>query len=292
MGKIYEALNKAERERNLQGWAVAAATPQTERDRKYDPGTTDFMEYSLNAPATVGIDRMQREESASARGRGQSEYPLREVSLDPAAIHPQLVAFYAQGTKASDEYNKLAANLISVASERKLKRLLIASAQHGEGRTCVALNLACALARAKQRVLVLDADLQRPSLHSLLAVSAELGLSEALADNKPAASAMVRVLPYGFDLLPTRERVENSAELLVSDSFRDTLQSLDPDYDFILFDSSPILAAADSSLLVRLMDATLLVIRAGKTNSDQIGKALAPFTQQNILGVVLNRADS
>ena len=245
MGKVYEALNKAERERNLQGWAVVEAPPQTERDRKYDPSTTDFIEYSLNAPAAAGIDRRQREDSVLTRDRGQVGYPLREVSLDLTAIHPQLVAFYAQGTKASEEYNKLAANLISAGAEKKLKRLLIASAQHGEGRTCVTLNLACALARAKQRVLVIDTDLQQPSLHSLLSISAEVGLSEAVADNKPASSAIVKVLPYGFDLLPTRERVENSAELLVSTSFKETLQSLDPDYDFILFDSSPILAVSD-----------------------------------------------
>jgi Mrp family chromosome partitioning ATPase len=68
------------------------------------------------------------------------------------------------------------------------------------------------------------------------------------------------------------------------------LDLFDPDYDFILFDSPPLLTVADSSLLVRYTEATVLVIRSGKTSSGQVGKAIAPLSQEKILGVVLNRA--
>jgi protein-tyrosine kinase len=68
------------------------------------------------------------------------------------------------------------------------------------------------------------------------------------------------------------------------------LALFEPNYDFILFDSAPLLMVADSNLLIRHTDATVLVIRSGKTTSGQIGKALAPFAQEKILGVVLNRA--
>jgi Mrp family chromosome partitioning ATPase len=121
-------------------------------------------------------------------------------------------------------------------------------------------------------------------------LSAEVGLSDALKKGLPAGSAVVRIQPYGFDLLPTREQVKNSAELLASGSFEEMLRLFEPDYDFILFDSPPLLAVADSSLLIRHTDATVLVIRSGKTTSGQIGKAVAPLVQEKILGVVLNRA--
>jgi Mrp family chromosome partitioning ATPase len=139
-------------------------------------------------------------------------------------------------------------------------------------------------------VLVVDTDLQRPSHLRFLGLSAEVGLSDALKKGLPAGSAVVRIQPYGFDLLPTREQVKNSAELLASGSFEEMLRLFEPDYDFILFDSPPLLAVADSSLLIRHTDATVLVIRSGKTTSGQIGKAVAPLVQEKILGVVLNRA--
>jgi capsular exopolysaccharide synthesis family protein len=201
-----------------------------------------------------------------------------------------LIAFKDLNTDAAEEYNKLAVTLISASSERHVKRVLVASAQRGEGRTSVTLNLACALARAQRRVLVLDADLHHPSLLRYLGLSTDLGMGDALAQGIPAGAAVIRVQPFGFDLLPTREQAKNPAELLSSTSFTEMLDLFDPDYDFILFDSPPLLTVADSSLLVRYTEATVLVIRSGKTSSGQVGKAIAPLSQEKILGVVLNRA--
>jgi Mrp family chromosome partitioning ATPase len=121
-------------------------------------------------------------------------------------------------------------------------------------------------------------------------LTADVGLSDVLKKEIPPGSAVVRIQPFGFDLLPTREKVKNAAELLSSATFGETLALFDPDYDFILFDSPPLLAVADSSILIRHTDATVLVIRSGKTTSVQIGRAVAPLVQEKILGVVLNRA--
>ena len=131
------------------------------------------------------------------------------------------------------------------------------------------LNLACALAGAKQRVLVIDGDLNRPSVLRLLGLESPLGLAETLGKQMPPGAAALRVQPSGFDILPTRERVDNPAELLASPSFVEMLESLDSSYDFILFDSSPLTAAAEPSLLVRITDATLLsCARAKQALSD------------------------
>jgi capsular exopolysaccharide synthesis family protein len=297
MGKVYEALKKAESEGNPAGWSSVivddAASPapkeRASKERADDVGAFDFVSYSLNAPHARDSEQPVGETREQA-ARVSIATPTREVTLDPQQIAPQLISFRHPGTGAAEEYNRLAVTVISAASEQPIKRVLVASAHHGDGRTSVTLNLACALARAQRRVLIVDADMHRPSLLSFLGLSADVGLSDALAEGLPIGSAIVRAQPFGFDLLPMREQAKNPAELLSSPSFKEMLELLDQHYDLILFDSSPLLAAADSNLLIRYIHAAVLVIRSGKTSSGQIGRAVAPLTQDKILGVVLNRA--
>jgi capsular exopolysaccharide synthesis family protein len=219
----------------------------------------------------------------------QRIHPTREVALWLARLDPRLVAFHDFEPQTLAPYNRLAISLIAGAASQNLQRLLITSAQFGEGRTCVTLNLAAALARARQRVLVVDSDFVRPSALRLLGVDAEIGLAEAIAKGFPIGQTMIRVQPIGFNLLPTRAQVENSAELLTSPVFDAMIQMLKPDYDFILFDSAPLLAVADASLLESHTDATLMVIRPGHTSTSQMAKAIALLNERRLFGAVLNR---
>ncbi|MCI0663313.1 MAG: CpsD/CapB family tyrosine-protein kinase, partial [Acidobacteria bacterium] len=192
--------------------------------------------------------------------------PVREVELSLVRSDPHLVTLSDVAPEASSQYLGLATGLIVGAMKHPpLKRVLITSAHHCEGRTCVILNLAIALARARQRVLVVDSDLMRPSVNRLLGIDTEIGLAEALANGMPPAAAVIRISPIGFDVLPTRAQVENSAELLASPEFKAMLAALDSNYDYILFDSAPLLASADASLLVIHTHVTLMVMRPGTT---------------------------
>jgi Mrp family chromosome partitioning ATPase len=165
----------------------------------------------------------------------------------------------------------------------------LASAHHGEGRTCVTLNLAAALARAKQRVIVIDTDLQRPSVSRLLGIDSEVGLAEAVTLGLQPEEAIMRIAPADFHVLPTRGQVENSAELLASPAFSRMLNLLDMCYDFILFDSAPLLASADARLLGLHTHATLLVVRPGNTSTSEMGKSIALLNEETLFGVVMNR---
>ena len=229
-----------------------------------------------------------RVDSAAVQFR-QTIYPAREVDLKPGRLDPRLVAFHDFDPQAIAPYNRLVISLISAASSRKLQRVLIASAQYGDGRTGVTLNLAAALARAGQRVLVVESDFLRPSALRLLGVDAETGLAEAIAKGLAPNQAMVWLQPIGFNLLPTRAQVENSAELLASPVFEAMMQMLRPEFDFILFDSAPLLAVADASLLELHTDMTLLVIRQGCTSTSQMAKAVALLKEERLFGAVLNR---
>ncbi len=220
---------------------------------------------------------------------GQMTYPAYEVDLRPKRLDPGLVAFNDFDPHDIAPYNRLAISLISAASSRKLKRVLIASAQHGDGRTTVTLNLAAALARARQRVLVVESDFLRPAALRLLGIDSAIGLAEAVAKGLAPSKAMVWLQPIGFNLLPTCAQVENSTELLASPFFEVMMRTLSPEFDFVLFDSAPLLAAADVRLLERHTDATLIVIRQGGASTSQMAKAVALLSEERLLGSVLNR---
>jgi Mrp family chromosome partitioning ATPase len=155
----------------------------------------------------------------------------------------------------------------------------------------VALNLAAALARSRQRVLVIDTDLRRPSIGRLLGLESEIGLAEAVALGLRPEEAIIRVLPANFHVLLTRGQVDNSAELLVSPNFEQLLSGLDACYDFILFDSAPLLKSADASLLCLLTSATLLVSRPGATSTEEMRKSISLLNEETFFGVVMNQVD-
>jgi protein-tyrosine kinase len=299
MGKVYEALKRAEREESsrpvtaapLQGGLTRSAVERREPADQFD-----FVDYSLTALPSEEVAQRNHEAASAAFARHSLVNPAREVTLDMARIDPHLTTFFDYSVDtclvASEQYTKMAISMISQKEERRLKRILIASTHRAEGRTCVTLNLACALARARQRVLIIDADLHRPSLHRFLGIEADAGLADVVRGNLPPGKASIKVLPFGFEVLPTREQVENAAGLLSSARFREMLEMLEAEYDFILLDSSPLLRVNDANLLVRLTDATIFVIRAGKTSSMQLGKAVGSLTQDHLFGVVLNRAEA
>ena len=294
MGKVYEALKRAEKENqpisSLFGSEGRVSRPQAVAAARKKGDDFDFVDYSLNTPAAADLEQVGQDQITSDFAQQSVGRPARETDLDVTRIDPHLVAFYDFDPRASEQYNKLAAAMISSSTEQRLKRIMIASAHSGEGRTCVMLNLACALANAKQRVLVVDTDLYKPSVLRLLGIEAEVGMAEVVAQEVAASASAIKIQPHGFAVLPTRERVDNSAQLLASPVVRNMLDAFDSEYDFILFDSPPLLGSGESSLLRRYCDATLMVIRSGKTSSKQLEKAISYFNEDNIVGVVINRA--
>jgi capsular exopolysaccharide synthesis family protein len=218
--------------------------------------------------------------------------PSREVELTLARLDPHLVAIHELDPRAVSQFNRLAISLISGAARHKLKRVMLTSAHHGEGRTCITLNLGAALARARQRTLVIDTDLQRPSVGRLLGIDSEVGLAEAVAFGLQPEEAITRIMPADFHVLPTRGQVENSAELLASHNFKRLLAELDACYDFILFDSAPLLSSADASLLGIITNAALLVVSPGNTSTAEMSRSLSLLNEESFFGVVMNRVRS
>jgi len=172
------------------------------------------------------------------------------------------------------------------------KRLLIASAVPREGKSFISSNLATIIAMTGSRVLLIDADLRRPTQHKLFDLGNEVGVSSVLVDGLPIEKAIKRTHVKGLDLMSSGPRPVNPAELLGSSSMTRMLDSLSM-YDFLIIDSSPIGAVADPLILSRFVDGVLMVIESNKTNRDHVLQCRSRMAEvkANVLGAIVNKLD-
>src|SRR5258706_1067536 len=205
----------------------------------------------------------------------------RNVFIDPAA--PPAVR---------EQFRTLRSRLYQVRDKQPLRSVLITSSLQGEGKTFVANNLAHALARQQNcRVLLIDADLRRPDLHSGFGASSSPGLAEYLKGEAAEMTVIQRGLPEYLCFIPGGSKPENPAELLANGRLKSLLQTIGPVFDWVILDSPPTLPVSDALMLAELCDGVLTVIRAAQTGFDSAQKSCQQLREKNLLGVALNCAD-
>ena len=215
------------------------------------------------------------------------EFPVEEAHLRPE----NRLAYYTEPrSPAADRYRLLRMRLKEHWRAGKLKKLLITSPLSHDGKSTVVLNLATALAeRGKHSVLVLEADLHHCGLSPGLQLKPWPGLTDCLVDESSSPlSAIRRIEPLGWYLLPAGEPRKNPTELLQTPVFGQIMQKLVPCFDWILIDSPPVVPLTDSLSLQHHADASLLVVRAGKTPREAVEQTVELLGKRNILGIVLN----
>jgi non-specific protein-tyrosine kinase len=207
----------------------------------------------------------------------------------------RLVTLHEPGSPAAEAYRVLRANVEFAAAGQPLRTLVITSSHSGEGKSTTAANLAVAFAQTGKRVLLVDADLRRPSLHRYFGLSNGRGVSTALL--QPDSKVTEHLTFSGVEnlqLLLSGPLPPNPAELLGSQQMLDLLEEFTRLADVVLFDSSPLLPVVDPTLLARFADATLIVVQSGFTRAGALKKAKNQLLQSGtrLLGVVLNRVSS
>jgi capsular exopolysaccharide synthesis family protein len=191
-------------------------------------------------------------------------------------------------TEQDERFRALRTRLLSSHPSHPASVFLITSALPSEGKTTVSIYLSKSLAQLGRRVLLVDADLRRPSVHRDLHLqSGDHGLSNALAGT---ATPAIQRLPSGLDVLPAG-CAGSLPELLGSKSMTDMITAWRSQYDYIVFDTPPALAFSDASLLADSVDAVAVVTRAGFTHSDALLRAMEIFEscRAPLLGAVVNR---
>ncbi|MEW6209976.1 MAG: CpsD/CapB family tyrosine-protein kinase [Acidobacteriota bacterium] len=224
--------------------------------------------------------------------------PNRSLSVLDLAVEPHLAAVAASDALAAERFRTLAVRILNLASRRKLKTMLVTSAQEGEGKSTVAANLAWVMAKKEERrVLLVDSDLRRPSIDRLLGIETERGWLDMIESKARLHEAAVRIDPNGLYVLTpraTREAALQSdyhtggSDAFTSSRVEEMLRDLENFFDFIVIDSPPILEFADSQRLASIVDGTMIVVRAGRTHHDAVMDALKLIPKERRLGVALN----
>jgi polysaccharide biosynthesis transport protein len=187
----------------------------------------------------------------------------------------------------------LRTNLLFLGTDRPLKRLLLTSAGPAEGKSTTVIALGTTMANAGNRVLLIDTDLRRPRLHKTFGVSSEHGLTNVLLETADASAAIKSTGLPGLDVLPCGPLPPNPSELLHTERFHKLLAMLSERYDRLLFDSPPVNAVTDATILSQVVDGTILVVQASKTSKDAARRAARHLVdvKAKLLGVVLNHVD-
>jgi capsular exopolysaccharide synthesis family protein len=170
--------------------------------------------------------------------------------------------------------------------------MLITSALPGEGKSTTSANLAIAMAQTGRRVVLVDADLRRPTLHRVFDLPNATGLSTLFVMDNPSLAGLLRPTPIEtLQLLPSGPLPPNPVELMASDRMTQIITLLTADADIVIFDSPPLLSVADSVTLAARLDGVVLVVDAGRTRSGVLARAaeLLNQAQAHVWGVVLNR---
>jgi capsular exopolysaccharide synthesis family protein len=190
----------------------------------------------------------------------------------------------------SNAYCRLAAQLLQIQQARVLTSVMIASALPGEGKSLTAAILARALSEAYgKRVVLIDADLRRPSLHWLFGIRNSPGLNDCLAGHTPVRPVR---LSSTLCVVPAGSPEANPLERLSSSRLRDLLAEQAQRFDWVVIDVPPLAACPDAGLLARLVDGVLVVIKAGQTRLAEVESAVTALGRERVVGVVLNRSTS
>lgn len=190
-----------------------------------------------------------------------------------------------------ESYRNLRSSLLYMATEGKRpKIILVTSAIPGDGKSMTTANLATTMALGGSRVLLVDADLRKGCLHSQFGLKSTQGLNEVLSQGLPWAQAVQTTAMPNLSLLPRGSLSRNPGELFLSQKMRDLLKELAAEFDYVIIDTAPVMAADDVTSLSPHVEGVIFVIRAGYTSARVARAALDLLYQRevDVLGIVFN----
>ncbi|HEY2434182.1 MAG TPA: CpsD/CapB family tyrosine-protein kinase [Vicinamibacterales bacterium] len=285
MSRVEEALRRA----------GTASAPERQADLSADVrGFEQFPHERADGP------RAPRHEPAVAVARNTPPATI----LSPRSLAPEAFGGISQDVEGKividgevaetsiEQYNRLATSLHLIQTHTGLRTLMISSALPRDGKTLTAANLALTLSESyKRHVLLIDADLRRPSVHEVFRVPNASGLADCLRGDGAISVPFIQVSPY-LTILPSGPTDETPMAGLASARLQALLKNVKTRFDWVIVDTPPVGIISDASILASQLDGVLLVIGAGATPYEAVKRAVTEFGKDRIVGVVLNRVSA
>jgi protein-tyrosine kinase len=303
MSRIHEALRRAEEEEKNETSQHAALPTPVDADsvtalarepfpieldasrKRRQPAPEQHTPVTAEvSPQPAEVDR-EHEPEHSPRRRSLFE------RID-ARLAEKVVADENMAPGSREQYRRLAAVLLDAQGTSGVRAIMVASAVPGEGKTLTASNLALTLSESyRRRVLLIDADLRKPTMHDVFRLDAASGLTEGL-DSNSQTKLVVRQVSAMLSVLPAGRPTSDPMAALTSERMTRLLAEAKESYDWIIVDTPPLMLLPDAHLLSSLVDGAVLVVKARSTPHELVKRTTDIIGRNRVLGVVLNQAEA
>ena len=289
MSRIQDILSKAERDgtvRRTRSLTEDVNTVRPPAPRRQAPPLVDERATAGHLSSATQAESSAWSASSAAAPSIDDAPPTRAYELDR-----HLVAALAPTCLAAEQYRSLRTRIKRAEANRSIRTMVITSPSKGDGKSLTAANLALTMGQEfQQRILLMDADLRRPTVQTLFGLGDGPGLSDVLMGGVELDDVLVTLPEYHVTLLPAGTPPSHPAEMLGSASMRRVLDTLRTQFDRILIDMPPVAPLADLQIVAPLVDGVLMIVRAGVTPKPAIEQALAGLDMSKVLGLVLNES--
>lgn len=265
---------------------IRQAVEQARREREESGLGKQFEPNRLRAKTDAAID---------VQSPPDREYAdqIKAVPVSGQVRHNNRLVASIAGHPLQDRYRMLRTRILQEMNTNKWKVVAVTSPGPGCGKTLTAANLAIAIARdSSSSALLVDADLRHPSVHHLFGYAPEYGLNDYFSDGVPLSKILFKPDMQGLTILPGRQAIHESAEMLGSSKLASMLRELrsqDPDR-IIVLDVAPVLSVDDALVLKFSVDCVVMVVGAGETKRDDLSRAIELMDPAPVIGSVLNKA--
>ncbi len=214
---------------------------------------------------------------------------LSAVEDKITGISERVIVATSPRTVIHETYQMLQANLKFISLDKKVRSIVVTSSIAGEGKTEVAANLAAVMAQVGRRVLLVDADMRKPSQHHLWGLINSVGLSNVMVEEQNLENA-VNKITNNLSVLTSGVMPPNPLALIDSERMTSFIEMLSLNYDYIVFDTPPLVGTAETAVLSQMVDGVLVVVRPGLVDSGSVNaaKSLLERSEANVLGIIAN----
>ena len=190
----------------------------------------------------------------------------------------------------SEQFRTIRTNIKFAQPNQDVKTILVTSSIPGEGKSTNAANIGVVFSQEEKKVLIVDADMRKPTLHHTFHLTNSVGLSSILSRQEKFIDVIQKTFVEGIDIVASGPIPPNPTELLASETMISFMAIAKEKYDIVIFDAPPLLFVSDAQILSNKCDGTLLIVNSGVVGKAAVlkSKSILTISQANILGIVLN----